>query len=84
MNVILQALSHVQGLRNYFLDEANYRNIKRPPGDVSFVLVQRFGELIRKLWNPKNFKAHVSPHEMLQVQREGYVYFLGLAKKNVH
>jgi len=66
MNVILQALSHVQGLRNFFLDEENYRNIKRPPGDVSFVLVQRFGELIRKLWNPKNFKAHVSPHEMLQ------------------
>ena len=26
----------------------------------------RFGELIRKLWNVKNFKAHVSPHEMLQ------------------
>lgn len=65
-NVILQALSHVEGLRNYFLDEATYKNIKRPPGDQSFVLVQRFGELIRKLWNPKNFKAHVSPHEMLQ------------------
>jgi len=31
-----------------------------------FILVQRFGELIRKLWNPRNFKAHVSPHEMLQ------------------
>lgn len=30
------------------------------------LLVQRFGELIRKLWNPRNFKAHVSPHEMLQ------------------
>ena len=28
--------------------------------------VIRFGELLRKLWNPKNFKAHVSPHEMLQ------------------
>ena len=28
--------------------------------------MQRFGELIRKLWNPKNFKSHVSPHEMLQ------------------
>lgn len=25
-----------------------------------------FGELMRKLWNPRNFKAHVSPHEMLQ------------------
>lgn len=45
------------GLRNYFLDEANYKNIKRPPGDISFLLVQRFGELIRKLWNPKNFKV---------------------------
>lgn len=31
-----------------------------------FLLVQRFGELMRKLWNPRNFKAHVSPHEMLQ------------------
>lgn len=31
-----------------------------------FLLVQRFGELLRKLWNPRNFKAHVSPHEMLQ------------------
>ena len=30
------------------------------------ILTQRFGELIRKLWNPRNFKAHVSPHEMLQ------------------
>ena len=30
-------------------------------------VAQRFGELLRKLWNPRNFKAHVSPHEMLQV-----------------
>lgn len=65
-NVILQALSHVTPLRNYFLREINYARIKRPPGDSSFLLVQRFGELMRKLWNPRNFKAHVSPHEMLQ------------------
>lgn len=25
-----------------------------------------FGELMRKIWNPKNFKGHVSPHEFLQ------------------
>jgi U4/U6.U5 tri-snRNP-associated protein 2 len=62
----MQALSHVQPLRNYFLREQNYADIKRPPGDQMFQLVQRFGELIRKLWNPRNFKAHVSPHEMLQ------------------
>ncbi|XP_064633656.1 ubiquitin carboxyl-terminal hydrolase 39-like [Lineus longissimus] len=65
-NVILQALSHVTPLRDYFLREENYKSIKRPPGDQAVILVQRFGELIRKLWNPRNFKAHVSPHEMLQ------------------
>ncbi|KAK6633805.1 U4/U6.U5 tri-snRNP-associated protein 2 [Polyplax serrata] len=65
-NVVLQALSHVSPLRNYFLREVNYSKVKRPPGDSLFLLVQRFGELMRKLWNPRNFKAHVSPHEMLQ------------------
>ncbi len=65
-NVVLQALSHVPPLRDYFLREENYNHIKRPPGDQMFLLVQRFGELLRKLWNPRNFKAHVSPHEMLQ------------------
>jgi len=66
LNVVLQAMSHVDGVRNYFLDENNYNKITRKPGDLSFELVTRFGELIRKLWNTKNFKAHVSPHEMLQ------------------
>ncbi|KAK2520014.1 ubiquitin carboxyl-terminal hydrolase 39 [Columba livia] len=65
-NAVLQALSNVPPLRNYFLEEENYGRIQRPPGDVMFLLVQRFGELMRKLWNPRNFKAHVSPHEMLQ------------------
>ncbi|XP_013382740.1 U4/U6.U5 tri-snRNP-associated protein 2-like [Lingula anatina] len=65
-NVILQALSHIPLLRDYFLREENYKQIKRPPGDQMIFLVQRFGELLRKLWNPRNFKAHVSPHEMLQ------------------
>ena len=65
-NVLLQALSNVPPLRNYFLREENYINIKRAPGDIMKQLSQRFGELVRKLWNPRNFKAHVSPHEMLQ------------------
>lgn len=67
-NVILQLLSHVPLFRNYFLREDNYEHLakKRPPGDNLFLIVQRFGELLRKLWNPRNFKAHVSPHEMLQ------------------
>lgn len=67
-NVVLHALSHVSAIRDYFLLEGNYGHIeaKRPAGDNIFLLVQRFGELVRKLWNPRNFKAHVSPHEMLQ------------------
>ncbi|RZB41559.1 U4/U6.U5 tri-snRNP-associated protein 2, partial [Asbolus verrucosus] len=65
-NVVLQALSRVVPLRNYFLREENYSKVKRPPGDSSYLLVQRYGELMRKLWNPRNFKTHVSPHEMLQ------------------
>ena len=28
--------------------------------------VQAFGELVRKLWSPRLFKGHVSPHELLQ------------------
>ena len=41
---------------------------EKSPVIVIFEIVvkYRFGELIRKLWNVKNFKAHVSPHEMLQ------------------
>jgi len=29
-------------------------------------LVQKFGELVRKLWSSRNFKSTVSPHELLQ------------------
>lgn len=30
------------------------------------LLIQRVSELFRKIWNPKNFKGHVSPHEVMQ------------------
>ena len=65
-NVVLQALINVPPIRDYFMREENYYSIKVAPGDIMINLVKRFGELVRKLWNPKNFKAHVSPHEMLQ------------------
>ncbi|KAF1953978.1 U4/U6.U5 tri-snRNP-associated protein 2 [Byssothecium circinans] len=56
-NVVIQALSHVVPLRNYFMLEDLS---KRPQ------LAQRFGTLVRKIWNPRAFKSHVSPHELLQ------------------
>jgi U4/U6.U5 tri-snRNP-associated protein 2 len=87
MNVVIQALLHVQPLRDYFI----FHSQPHPPkqqqqskgtsavatapsisttGDFDHdnrsELVKRFGMLARKLWNPKNFKSQVSPHEFLQ------------------
>eukprot|EP00111_Clytia_hemisphaerica_P019271 TCONS_00056889-protein len=59
-------MAFIPPIRNYFLRDENYQDTKRPPGDTLFPLVLRFGELVRKIWNPFNFKSHVSPHEMLQ------------------
>ena len=102
-----QAMSFAPTIRDFFLREENYKDIKMPSGDISFILgifipltsftrcswhsgllqqflysillAQRFGELLRKLWNPRNFKAHVSPHEMLQVL---LLFFLITCLKN--
>ncbi|AEO56252.1 hypothetical protein MYCTH_2300970 [Thermothelomyces thermophilus ATCC 42464] len=57
LNVVVQALSHVAPLRNFFLLE----DFSSAPE-----LVKRTSILFRKIWNPRAFKAHVSPHELLQ------------------
>ncbi|KAG5743972.1 hypothetical protein H9Q69_012883 [Fusarium xylarioides] len=57
LNVIVQALAHVAPLRNYLLLE-DFSNKTE--------LVKRCSILVRKIWNPRAFKAHVSPHELLQ------------------
>ncbi|PGH15863.1 hypothetical protein AJ80_05394 [Polytolypa hystricis UAMH7299] len=59
LNVIVQLLAHVRPLRNFFL-------LTRFPAPGTPQLPIRFGTLVRKLWNPKAFKSHVSPHELLQ------------------
>lgn len=57
LNVVVHALAHVLPIRNFFMLE----NLEGKPE-----LVTRFSTLIRKIWNPKAFKSHVSPHELLQ------------------
>ncbi|KAL5050375.1 hypothetical protein BDW71DRAFT_173734 [Aspergillus fruticulosus] len=59
LNVVVQALAHVLPIRNYFL-------LHEFPQPGTPQLVMRFGTLVRKLWNPKAFRSHVSPHELLQ------------------
>lgn len=56
-NVIMQTLSHIPPLRNFFmLEDLSSRS----------ELIQRFSILTRKIWNTRAFKTHVSPHELLQ------------------
>ena len=57
LNVLIQGLNQVTPLRNYLL----------LLDDVGSELVKRLGMLFKKIWNPKAFKGHVSPHEFVQV-----------------
>ncbi|OAA61119.1 snRNP assembly protein [Niveomyces insectorum RCEF 264] len=79
LNVVVQALAHVAPLRSFFLlDEfaaktsgGGSSNSQKTTTAASAAnsnaeLVRRFGLLVRKIWNPRAFKAHVSPHELLQ------------------
>ncbi|KAI5300110.1 hypothetical protein KEM55_009374 [Ascosphaera atra] len=59
LNVVVQLLAHVRPIRNFFLLH-HFSNETTPQ------LPLRFGTLVRKLWNPKAFRNHVSPHELLQ------------------
>ncbi|KAE8307604.1 hypothetical protein BDV41DRAFT_45087 [Aspergillus transmontanensis] len=59
LNVVVQLLAHVFPIRNYFL-------LHEFPTPGTPQLALRFSTLVRKLWNPKAFRSHVSPHELLQ------------------
>ncbi|PLB34421.1 ubiquitin carboxyl-terminal hydrolase family protein [Aspergillus candidus] len=59
LNVVVQLLAHVLPIRNYFL-------LHEFPALGTPQLALRFSTLVRKLWNPKAFRSHVSPHELLQ------------------
>jgi len=56
-NVACQSLAHVPPLRNFLMLE----DLSSKPE-----IIRRFSVLVRKIWNSKAFKAHVSPHELLQ------------------
>ncbi|KAF6264721.1 cysteine proteinase [Scenedesmus sp. NREL 46B-D3] len=58
-NAVVQVLARVNPVRDFFLMPANYAGCRS-------LLVARFGELLRKLWNSRNFKGQVSPHEFMQ------------------
>lgn len=63
INVILQSLCRVIPLRNFMLFYRDNSELKKTH---NCTLAFCFAELIRKIWSPKNFKGHVSPHEVIQ------------------
>ncbi|KAF3920579.1 hypothetical protein ABW21_db0200846 [Orbilia brochopaga] len=77
LNVVVHALAHVTPLRNFMMleDLSSRPELGEYPvltphspaiTDKSFSLAQRFSILVRKIWNPRAFRGHVSPHELLQ------------------
>ena len=61
---MIQSLCRIKPLRDfclyYKLSGENLNNV-----DSKHLLVLKFAELVKKIWNPKNFKGHASPHEVL-------------------
>ncbi|KAJ1642837.1 U4 U6.U5 tri-snRNP-associated protein [Coemansia asiatica] len=58
INVVIQALTHVPPIRDTLLQLPNI--------DKQTLLVQRLASLVRRMWHPKLFKSHISPHELVQ------------------
>jgi len=74
-NVFFHAIAQVQPVRDYFLlqkessDKTN-RKTNRILNSVQqarlYPLRENLGELLRKMFNRRSYRAHNSPHEMLQ------------------
>ena len=64
-NVVIQAFSHLEKIRNFFLMFNNNKHF-----DEKYyleVFIKRLSELNKKIWNKNNFKDHVNPIEILQI-----------------
>lgn len=57
IGAVLHAIAHVPPVRNFFLLEDHSQRSE---------VIQGFGNLVRKMWSSKLFRAHVSPFEFLR------------------
>lgn len=69
INAILQALSHVKPLRDFFLsrnsDDIEKLTRSKTANRLALEVTQAFGELVRKIWSDKRFKSSVDPHKLV-------------------
>ena len=63
LNAIVQALSHVKPLRDFFLNSDSYRACRSPT-------IQQLGAFMRRAWSSYNFKSGANPHELVHVISE--------------
>lgn len=62
-------MNKVQKVRDWCLVDLNtQKNLSL--SSPKQLLLAKFSDLMKKVWNPKNFKGHVSPHELLQAISE--------------
>ncbi|QDZ24558.1 ubiquitin-specific protease domain-containing protein [Chloropicon primus] len=66
-NVVVHSLLRVKPFRNFFLRLGSEGS---EGGRATTLLLEKFGELCRKMWNPGNFKGQVSPLEFLLAVQE--------------
>ena len=59
ITTIIHALCHINPIRNFFLQDNNYKKTCRSS------LLDKFGILIRKIWSNHNFKSTISPNEFI-------------------
>eukprot|EP00668_Euglena_longa_P029213 GGOE01036557.1.p1 GENE.GGOE01036557.1~~GGOE01036557.1.p1 ORF type:complete len:511 (+),score=105.41 GGOE01036557.1:70-1533(+) len=57
-SAVVQLLVRIPELCRYYMSPFEYSRVQ--------VLTKRYGELIRKMWNPRAFKGQVSPHDLMQ------------------
>lgn len=65
VNVVIQSLCRVKDLKDYLV-LINDSRLESEEVTSDFLVIKRFSDLLKKIWNPKNFKGHVSPHELMQ------------------
>lgn len=58
ITTVVQVLAHCKPFRNFWLRPELYKHVRSP-------LVQRFGELVRRIWNPYSLRSTVSPQEFV-------------------
>lgn len=77
INAVIQALAHVQPLRDYFLAKTHHVDTVATATDnkkvmgissnrLALQVTSAFGMLVRKMWSDTRFKSTVDPHMMVQ------------------